>query len=154
MPRPRTAPGGLSRIRPAAEDFFARDGPGLAGTARAGLDGPAPAGLAGTARGWPGTGWPEPGGGSAACGLVWRPAARSDQRNPATSRATRVARNIWPIMASSTAIARPPSPAAVKSPYPRVVSVVKLKYWNVLVVSSLAPWAKNGGWGLNFHIAT
>ncbi len=56
-------------------------------------------------------------------------------------------------MASSTANARPPSPAAVKSPYPRVVSVVKLKYWNVLV-SSVSPWGKNGGWGLNFHIAT
>jgi hypothetical protein len=31
-------------------------------------------------------------------------------------------------MASMTATARPPLWAAVKSPYPRVVSVVKLKY--------------------------
>jgi hypothetical protein len=40
-------------------------------------------------------------------------------------------------------MARPPFPAAVKSPYPRVVSVVKLKYWNVWVeAGSLS--AKNG----------
>ena len=45
-------------------------------------------------------------------------------------------------MASSTAMDRPPLLAAVKSPYPRVVSVVKLKYWSVWV---LAGWlsAKN-----------
>ena len=37
-----------------------------------------------------------------------------------------------------TAMERPPFPAAVKSPYPRVVSVVKLKYWSV--------WALAGSW--------
>ncbi len=53
-------------------------------------------------------------------------------------------------MASSTATARPLSWAAVKSPYPSVVSVVKLKYWNVLVVSD--PWTKNAS-PLNVYIA-
>ena len=41
-----------------------------------------------------------------------------------------------------TAMARPPFPAAVKSPYPRVVNVVKLKYWNVWVLAGWLP-AKN-----------
>ena len=54
-------------------------------------------------------------------------------------------------MASSTATARPPSPAAVKSPYPSVVSVVKLKYWKFWVVGCSPP-TKNEP--LNFHIAT
>ena len=54
-----------------------------------------------------------------------------------TSLATRVARNTWPVTASITAMDRPPLLAAVKSPYPRVVSVVKLKYWSVWV---LAGW--------------
>ena len=48
-----------------------------------------------------------------------------------------MARNTWPVSASMTAMERLPFPAAVKSPYPRVVSVVKLKYWNVWV---LAGW--------------
>jgi hypothetical protein len=42
-----------------------------------------------------------------------------------------VARKTWPVSASMTAMERPPLSAAVKSPYPSVVSVVKLKYWNV-----------------------
>jgi hypothetical protein len=47
-----------------------------------------------------------------------------------------VARNTWPVSASMTAMERPPLPAAVKSPYPSVVSVVKLKYWNVWVLAA------------------
>ena len=50
-------------------------------------------------------------------------------RYAVTRRATKVARNTWPVIASMTATERPPFSAAVKSPYPRVVSVVKLKYW-------------------------
>ena len=42
-----------------------------------------------------------------------------------------------------TAMAQLPFPAAVKSPYPRVVNVVKLKYWNVWVLAGW-PLAKNG----------
>ena len=57
-------------------------------------------------------------------------------------------------MASSTAIARPPSATAVKSPYPRVVSVVKLKYWNCFVFVSFWVTPTKNGWPLNFHIAT
>ncbi len=41
----------------------------------------------------------------------------------------------------------------MKSPYPSVVSVVKLKYWNSLLFG-LSPLAKNDGSELNFHIAT
>ncbi len=48
-----------------------------------------------------------------------------------------MARNTWPVIASKTAMERLPLSAAVKSPYPRVVSVVKLKYWYVWV---LAGW--------------
>ena len=48
-----------------------------------------------------------------------------------------MARKIWPVSASKTATERPPFWNAVKSPYPRVVSVVKLKYWKVCV---LAGW--------------
>jgi hypothetical protein len=38
---------------------------------------------------------------------------------------------------------RPPLSAAVKSPYPRVVSVVKLKYWNVCVLAGWLPAKKS-----------
>ena len=38
---------------------------------------------------------------------------------------------------------RPPLSAAVKSPYPRVVKVVKLKYWNVWVLAGCRPAKKS-----------
>jgi len=44
------------------------------------------------------------------------PGGSDGARNAATRRATRVARNTWPVSASITAIARPPLPPAVKSP--------------------------------------
>ena len=65
------------------------------------------------------------------------------ERYAATRRATRVTRNTWPVSASMTAMAQLPFPVAVKSPYPRVVNVVKLKYWNVWVLAGW-PLAKNG----------
>jgi hypothetical protein len=67
------------------------------------------------------------------------------ERYAATRRATRVARNTWPVSASMTAMARLPFPAAVKSPYPKVVNVVKLKYWNVWVQAVPAARARRPG---------
>jgi hypothetical protein len=64
-----------------------------------------------------------------------------DARKAETRRATKVARNTWPVSASMTATARPSLPAAVKSPYPSVVSVLKLKYWKVWVLAG-CPLAK------------
>ena len=57
-------------------------------------------------------------------------------------------------MASRTATARPPSPAAVKSPYPSVVSVVKLKYWNSFVFVSFWVTPVKKDEPPNFHIET
>src|ERR1035437_6448641 len=48
--------------------------------------------------------------------LVTGRAGSAGARKAATRRATRVARKTWPVSASITAMARPPLPAAMKSP--------------------------------------